>query len=515
MTDLDLLRLERRVERLLDLPAGAPGATLGIARDGQVLLHRSGGLASIELAVPIGPDTTFRIASVSKQFTCAAILLLAREGKLAPSDPVRRHLPRLPAVADSITLDHLMRNTSGLRDMLELNRLGGVDLGMPLTEAELDEGIDRQATLNFPPGSRYLYSNSGFRLLGQVVEQVSGQSLAQFLEARIFAPLGMTRTRHTPEIAVPIAGLATAYLPDGNGGFTRAQHGFPLGGEGGLVSCVEDLLLWGQAMDRGALGGIAAELEALVPFTNGEPGRYARGLQVDVWRGLPSVSHGGLWPGYKTAYLRIPSKGLTVVAIANHGGMDPSFLANEAAAAALSGDADLQPVPAGIDTATMVGTWLCEEDGLSLDFGEDGVARMHGVPYALAATADGRLAALRGSFPFLASPPRDGVMEVEFDAGCRRQFHRVETVEAPELDGDWHCAELATNWRIRSGNIRARGPVRASASTWRIQALSARNLRIQIPSALYPAWADAVLSADAKRLTINAGRARGLVFDRA
>jgi D-aminopeptidase len=519
MTELELLRLERCVERLLDLPAGAPGATIGVARDGKMLVHRSGGLASIELGVPVGPGTTFRIASVSKQFTCAAILLLARQGKLVPSDPVRKHLPQLPPVLDSITLDHLMRNTSGLRDMLELHRLGGADLGTPLTEQELDTSIRRQATLNFAPGSRYLYSNSGFRLLGQVVEQVSGQSLAAFLEAQIFAPLGMTRTRHTPNLAVPFPGLANGYLPDGEGGFLKAPHGFPLGGEGGLVSCVEDLILWSHAMDRGALnlgtlGGLAAELEALTPFLNGEPSRYARGLQVDVWRGLPSVSHGGLWPGYKTAYLRIPSKGLTVVAIANNAALDPAVMANRAAAAALAEDADLLPLAPNVDHSGMVGTWLCQEDGLSLDFGEDGVARMHGVAYALAPTADGRLAALRGSFPFLAAPPKGGVMEVEFDAGFRRKFRRVTPVENPPIEGRWDCRELATGWTIHSGEIRATGPVRTSGSTWQIEALTRRNLRIHIPSALYAAWADAVLSEDGTKLVINASRARGLIFER-
>lgn len=514
MTNLDLLRLDRCVEQLLDVPPDAPGGTIGLMRDGKMLLHRSGGLASIELGVPVGPGTTFRIASVSKQFTCAAILLLARQGKLAPSDPVRKHLPDLPAVLGSITLDHLMRNTSGLRDMLELNRLGGVDLGTPLTEAELDAAIRRQATLNFAPGTRYLYSNSGFRLLGQVVEQASGQGLAAFLEAQIFAPLGMTRTRHTPNLSAPIPGLATCYLPDGKGGFVRAPHGFPLGGEGGLVSCVEDLMLWSHAMDQGALDGLAAELEALVPFANGEPGRYARGLQVDVWRGLPSVSHGGLWPGYKTAFLRIPSKALTIVAIANNAALDPALMANRAAAAALWNDPDLLPVPPEVDRSGMVGTWLCEEDGLSLDFGEDGVARMHGVPYTLAPTPDGRLAALRGSFPFLASPPEDGVLRVEFDAGFQREFRRAKPIEVPRLDGRWDCRELATRWMIRGGQISASGPVRHSSSPWRIEALTPHNLRIHIPSALYPAWADAVVSEDGTKLMINAGRARGLIFER-
>ncbi|MDB5413397.1 MAG: serine hydrolase [Rubritepida sp.] len=505
MLDLDLLRLERRVEHMLAPLAGLPGAAIGVARDGAMLLQRAGGLASVELGVPIGVDTTFRIASVSKQFTCAAIQILAWEGLLSPGDPVRQHLPELPAVLDTITLDHLMRNCSGLRDMLELHRLGGVDLGMPLTEEELDAAIDRQTSLNFPAGTRFLYSNSGFRLLGKVVERISGLPLARFLEERIFAPLGMTRTWHTPDLAVPVPGLATGYLPDGAGGFRRAVHGFPLGGEGGLVSCIEDLALWAHS-------GVGDALEATAPFANGTMNRYALGVEVHRWRGLRTVSHGGLWPGYKTAFLRVPEKGLTVVVIANNATLDPHHMALQVMRTALDGDADLRPAPEAIDHASMTGSWLCEADGLSLDIGADGVARMHGVPFTLIPTEDGRMGALRGAFPFAAALPREGVMEVEFDAGHRCDFRRVEAAPLPDLDGVWRCRELGAIWRIGGDTVTASGPVR-HGGPWRIEALGPRNLRIHMPSTLFTGWADAVLTDDG-RLVVNASRARGLVFTR-
>lgn len=515
MRDLDLLRLERRVGLMLAPLAETPGAAVGVARDGALLLRRSAGLASIELNVPIGVGTTFRIASVSKQFTCAAILLLARDGLLSPGDPVRRHLPELPESLASITLDHLMRNCSGLRDMLELLRLGGTDLSTPVSEAELDAAIARQATLNFAPGSRFLYSNSGFRLLGRVVERVSGQSLAAFLEARILQPLGMTRTRHTPDLAAPVPGLATGYLPDGAGGFLRASHGFALGGEGGLVSGIEDLALWARGLSIGGLGGdLESALETTTNFTNGEVNRYALGLEVESWRGLRLVSHGGLWPGYKTAFLRVPEKRLTVIVIANNARLDPHHMALQVMEAALDGDPDLRPAPAPIDHTAMAGTWLCEKDGLSLDIAQDGTARMHGVPFALIPTADGRMAARRGGFPFIATLPKGDAMEVEFDAGHRCVFKRAAPVALPKkLDGLWHCAELAAEWRASDGAIHASGPVRR-AGPWKITALSPRHLRIAMPSTLFEGWADAVLAKDGKSLVVNASRARGLVFTR-
>ena len=519
MRDLDLLRLERRVGLMLAPLAEVPGASVGVVRDGMLLLLRSAGLASIELGVGLSVTSTFRIASVSKQFTCAAILLLARDGLLATADPVRRHLPELPAALDSITLDHLMRNSSGLRDMLELLRLGGADLGTPVTEAELDAAIDRQSTLNFAPGSRFLYSNSGFRLLGRVIERVSGRSLASFLEERIFYPLGMTRTAHTPDLATPVPGLATGYLPDGEGGFRRAAHGFPLGGEGGLVSGVEDLALWARSLSVGALsaaglgGGLEAALEVTSPFTNGAMNSYALGLEVTPFRGLSMVSHGGLWPGYKTAFLRVPENRLTVIVIANNAALDPHHMAMQVIEAALEGDSRLQPAPTAFDHGAMTGTWLCVEDGLSLDIAADGMARMHGVPFALVPTSDGRMTARRGAFPFTASLPRDGVMEVELDGGHKVAFRLVEPSGAPQLDGVWHCPELAVEWHISGAEARVAGPVR-QGGPWKIEALAPRHLRFHLPSALHAVWADAVLAPDGRTMTVNAARARGLVFQR-
>jgi CubicO group peptidase (beta-lactamase class C family) len=514
MRDLDLLRLERRVGQMLAPLAETPGAAVGVARDGMLLLRRSAGLASIELAAPIGVGTTFRIASVSKQFTCAALLLMAREGRLGLDDLLGRHLPWLPAPLAAVTLDQAMRNTGGLRDMLDLARLGGADLSTPVTAAELDALIARQRSLNFAPGTRFLYSNTGFRLLGMVAEAVEGRPLAEVLERRIFGPLGMTRTRHTPDLATPVPGLATGYLPDGAGGWQRAPHGFALGGEGGLVSGIEDLALWARALSLSSLAeGLEAELEAPFAFPNGVPNPYARGLEVELWRGLVTVSHGGLWPGYKSAFLRVPQKRTTVIVIANNGALDPHHMALQVMEAALQGDPDLAPLPPPVPLDGMAGTWLCAEAGLFLDVAADGTARMHGTPFALVPADDGRLAARRGAFPFRAAPPRGGVLEVELDAGERLAFRRAEPLAPPALDGTWRCAEIGAAWEVAGSSIQARGPIR-QGGPWRLVALGPRHLRVHIPSVLFESWADAVLSEDGRSLTVNSGRARGLVFER-
>src|ERR1700754_3632439 len=145
-------------------------------------------MASLELGVKLDPASVFRIASVSKQFTCAIILMLAAEGRLDVQDAVRDHIPELPDYGHPLTLAHLMHNTSGIMDMLELMRLGGADLIYPCTPEDLLAAICRQSSLNFVPGTRYLYSNSSFFLLGVIAERITGETLPTLLERMIFTP---------------------------------------------------------------------------------------------------------------------------------------------------------------------------------------------------------------------------------------------------------------------------------------------------------------------------------------
>lgn len=527
VTDLFLLSLTRRVDRRL-AGFGAPdmpGCAVGILRGGTLVLHRHSGLASIELGVPIGPDTAFRIASVTKQFTCAAILLLAQDGLLAPEDDVRAHIPELPDFGARITLDHLMRNTSGLRDMLELMRLGGLDLSHPVATEQLLGAIGRQRSLNFTPGSRFLYCNSGFFLLGLVVERVSGEPLGAFLERRVFAPLGMTRTRMARGTEQIVPGLANGYLPAG-AGFVRAQHGFAVGGEGGMVSSVEDLALWARNFSTGRVGGAALirALEDRAPFTNGALNRYARGIEHGEHRGLATLDHGGLWPGFKTCFLRVPALDLAIIAITNHGGADPHHLAHQILDDAAEDSPGLLPAPALPRRAAldaMAGRWI--EDGgnttLDLSVAEDGtpMARTHGVPFALAPLADGRLAARRGVFPFTLRTTGDG-LEIEADGGIVTRWHRAPSAATlpAGIAGRYACAELGAEWRIDiagdAATITVRGPL-ANAGPWRIEPIGPGILRAHVPGALFQGWYDLRVAEDGA-VIVNGARARDNRFAR-
>lgn len=520
MRDLDLLRLERRVGLLLIPLAEGPGAAVGVARDGELLLRRQSGLASIDLDQPIGSQTTFRIASVSKQFTCTAILMLAAEGMLAPDDLLSRHLPGLPAWAGEVTLDNLMRNTAGLRDMFELLRAGGVDLSHRVDAAQIDAAIGRSGGVNFAPGSRFLYSNTNFWLLGKVIEAVSRLSLAEFLEERIFGPLGMTRTRHTPDLAVPVEGLATGYLQRAEG-FVRAPHGFALGGEGGMVSGVEDLALWARALSLNLLGGgvLESQLQEMVPFTNGTLNVYARGQEVETWRGLRLVSHGGLWPGFKTAFLRVPARRLTVILIANHGGLDVGAMGMAVLEAALEGDQVLHPVAAMPKLAGLAGSYVID-GGVSLDLWMDAgkpMARQHGVAFPLGPRADGWLHALRGGFRFAIEPRPDGGLVLHTDAGHSEAL--LPLAERVPLDcaGSFRCEDIGATWTVADGRWSVDGPL-AKAGPFKAEGLTADLARFHVPGALYDAWWDVRLERDAAgavaALVVNGARARGLRFER-
>jgi CubicO group peptidase (beta-lactamase class C family) len=530
MGDLDRLRLQRSVSALLQPWDGAvPGMTVGIVQDGALVVHESAGLASLELGVKIGPQTCFRIASVSKQFTCAAILLLQAEGKLRLSDAARTYLPELPDFDVPVTIAQLMHNSSGIRDMLEIMRQGGVDLTIPCTTADLLAGIYRQRTLNFAPGSRFLYSNANFLLLGLIVERLSGEPLGRFLSRRIFAPLGMTRTRMTPDPREPTPGLATGYLPY-QGGFRRAAHGFPLGGEGGLVSCVEDLALWDRNFISGMVGGAALPeaLQVQTPFPSGVINLYARGLRIDTWRGVRTVSHGGLWPGYRTEYLRVPSVNCSIIAISNTGAADPAVLAHRVLDVLLEGRPDVHampPPPPQATLAPLTGRWIEDVSGMTLDIAveEDGAlavtswgAVVHPEP-----AADGRLAVTHGTILLAIRPISADALEIEQDAGHTATWRRVAADASlpKDLSGSYESPEMASVWTFDSGadgvRVRVDGPL-LRGTTWAVEPVEGDVFRVLVPGILARAWFDVRLRRDAGGkvigLQVNSSRLRNVIY---
>ncbi len=529
MTDLDHLLLRRRVERMLApwRQSDGPGMTLGVVLGRDLAVHESAGMASIELRVPIGPQTTFRIASVSKQFTCAAILLLAAEGRLSIDDDVRRYVPALPDLGHLITLAHLMHNTSGIRDMLEIMRLGGVDLGQPCEPQDLLDGVCRQRGLNFMPGSRYLYSNSNFMLLGRIVEQVSEQPFRDFLDRRIFAPLGMNATRHVERTTEVVPNLATGYSPARGGGWARAQHDFPLHGEGGLVSSVADLALWHAHFASPHLGksALANALETMTPFNNGRPNTYARGLRIKLHRGVSTIGHDGLWPGYKTSFVRIPDHNAAVICISNDATSDPHDLAFQVIDAMIEGKAGVQAMPPMPATDRLPGRYLNRDTGATVDVEIDEVRRVtactHGVAFATIPTAEDGLATSRGSADFTMRLTSEDTLEVERDAGMREILHRVSGNAAlpADLSGRYHNADTAATWEVGANEtgmgLHVAGPLRTTGP-WGVEPIEGDFIRVISPTPLFRAWLDGrVLRDTAGRITglhVDGGRVRNLLF---
>ncbi len=527
MTPLATLALTRGITRLLQRFDGGPGATVGVVQDGALTIHRSAGLASLELGIPVGPETTFRVASVTKQFTCAAILMLANEGRLHLDDDARLHLPELPDMGAPVTIAHLMRNTSGIRDMLGIQRMGGADLGQPVRPDELMDGILRQRTLNFTPGSRFLYSNSNFLLLGRIVERLSNEPLAATLDRRLLTPAGMTRSRLVEQVSTVVPGLATGYLQR-DGAWVRAPHAFPLHGEGGLVSCIEDLALWNRWLD--ITPALAEALAEQAHFNNAYPSLYAQGQVVRDYRGLHTVGHGGLWPGYRTEFLRAPHENLAVIAISNRGDTDTSLLAHQVLDLILDGRPGIVPAPASpatSGTTPLAGRWLDRDTGATLDITvtEDGATTFttYGLSFIPSVQPDGRLGTIRGMTPFALRSKDADTLQVEMDAGHTATYHRVPNSPAlPDgLAGTYRSDEIAADWTLATSEaglqVTARGPV-VSGGPWRIEAIEGDVIRIHVPDILFPSWLDASVlrggTGGVEGLSVSSGRAKDVLFRR-
>lgn len=535
MTQLDDLRLRRGIDRLLEPWAGraVPGVAIGVVRDGDLAEHRFAGLASLEHRVPIGPATTFRIASVSKQFTTAAILMLAHDGRLALTDDLRIHLPELPDFGNDIAIAHLMHNTSGIRDMLELARMRGIDLDQPIGEDGLIELIGAAPRLNFPPGSRYLYSNSNFLLLGLIAERTSGMALPEFLRDRIFMPLGMSMTHMTKSVLEPVPGLATGYLPDqSHWGWYRAPHAFPLGGEGGLVSSIEDLALWARNFATHHAGGptLGAELMEQARFANGAMNGYARGLQRHDYRGVALAGHGGLWPGYKSQFLMAPERGIAIVVLSNNGLSDPYHLALDTLDLLIDGTPGVKvapPMPPRDELERYVGRWLDRSNSHTVDIEFDDqdrlVGKTWGMPFQLRATSDGRLIASRAARDFVARLSKgDDTMEVEADAGFRSTFERVQPGAAipSSLTGLYFGSDTSGSIEIRpvcdSMTADIKGPLSRVAGE--VIPIEGDVFRIRQHRAMFDPWLDVRAERGTGgrivRLHIDGGRTRGLIYTR-
>jgi CubicO group peptidase (beta-lactamase class C family) len=328
-----------------DRPASA-GCAVGVSHDGTVVYTHGYGMANLEYGVRIRPDTIFESGSVAKQFTAAAIVLLALDGKLSLDDPVRKYIPELPDFGTPILIRHFLSHTSGLRSQWPMLSLEGRPPGRAVhTIDEILELVSGYKELNFKPGDEYLYNNTGFTLLSVIVQRVSGKSFNDFCQERLFKPLGMTRTHWRADFTEVVEGRATGYQLQPNGQFRTNASFTNVVGNGGLLTTVGDWLIWNENLDNPRVGGRAMveQLEERARLNDGFVIEYAKGLTVSDYRGVREISHGGSTAGYQTFLARWPDERLSVAVLCNTTGTNPGGYAHQVADLFLADK--LKPVP--------------------------------------------------------------------------------------------------------------------------------------------------------------------------
>ena len=310
-----------------DYDGDVPGASVLVVRDGKAIVRRAYGLADVEKRIAATPATNYRLASVTKQFTAASILLLMESGKLQLDDPVRRWLPSLPEATSAVTIRHLLTHTSGIIDYEDVIPEGTTE---QVHDADVLRLLESQDRTYFPPGSGYRYSNSGYALLALIVERASGQTFAAFLRERIFLPLGMTNTVAFEDGISTVAHRAFGHTL-ANDVWTRTDQSVTSAvlGDGGIYSSIDDLARWDAALyDDRLLRRESREL-AFAPATDTDEPNVNYGFG---WRITGDTQwHSGETRGFRNVIVRDPGRRLTVVILTNRNGPEPYAKALEIA----------------------------------------------------------------------------------------------------------------------------------------------------------------------------------------
>jgi D-aminopeptidase len=344
--DLHALVDEARIDAIFtDLDRSSlPGVTVGIAVDGLPVYRKGFGRASLELPIVLTPTTGMRMGSISKQFTCLAYMLLVEDGLAGLDDRLETHLPEISAAAHGVTLRHLMGNISGLIDAHDVSfQFSG--MGERVTADELVRHMCEIELVNAPPGAVWMYNNSGFELIRTVIERVSGQTLAQFMQKRLFDPLGMRQTdlRSVTYFDV-LPNRAQAHMINGKGDWeTWSWTEFV--GAGGIVTTVDDMLRWAANFVDQRVGSAQTweTMTTAQTLVNGSSSGYGLGLFVEDYRGLHTLQHSGGGLGSNAHLVKVPAAGLDIVLMSNREDVSAARYAYQVLDAVL--EADLQPRP--------------------------------------------------------------------------------------------------------------------------------------------------------------------------
>ena len=311
---------------MADYDGNVPGAAVLVLRDGEPLVRRGFGLADMENGVPVTAQTNFRLASISKAFTAATVLLLAEDGLLAVDDPVRKWLPSLPEAADGITIHHLLSHTSGLVDYEDVMPQG---LDRQVRDADVLAILEDQDRLYFEPGTQYRYSNSAYALLTLIVEAATGERYADVLRERIFAPLGMDNSVAFEDGISTVSNRAYGHsLVDGAWQRTDQSPTSAVLGDGGIYSSLDDMARWDAALyDNRLLSDDTRALafgdQTRVAVDEDNVDAYGYGWRLDGGR----MWHSGETMGFRNVIIRDPEQRTTVLVLTNRNNPQPYALA--------------------------------------------------------------------------------------------------------------------------------------------------------------------------------------------
>ncbi len=351
---------------------GQPGGALAVLRGGEPVHQRCFGLASIELGVPISLTSRFHIASITKTFVAAASALLVERGKLDLDEDVRGILPEIK-VDKPVPIRRILGMTSGFRDSWELMQLSGVGTDQARS---IDDYLDiafNQRHFSYPPGERNVYTNINFIYMASVIERRSGRPFSQFLAEDVLKPLGITQTRLRDEPTDVAEDLTTSYLPQADGGWKKGVFSIGLGGAGGLISSVPDLICWQNMFRAGGIGSekFVRHMATPVRLADGRATNYGLGLSVRKYRGLDLWTHGGGLPGFRSVFAWMPGVDFGVVLLCNRDDADTYRRFTEIADIALADEfPEAAPAKLGAERMKQVaipGLTLSQLDGRYID----------------------------------------------------------------------------------------------------------------------------------------------------
>ncbi|MBP7337485.1 serine hydrolase [Niveispirillum sp.] len=430
----------------------APGFAVGVALKGRPVYRRGVGMASIELPVTLSPTIRMRIGSTSKHFCVLAVMLLAEEGRLSIDDRVRRHLPELPAWADTMTVRQLMAHTSGMRDSLDLLlHTAGPGMTTPANfQFKMLAALD---SVNFAPGASWSYNNGGYILLAEIVTRLGGRDFASFLRERIFEPVGMhdTMVRALDTDLVPNS--ATLHVPSPSGGYMRGVFGSPIGGEGGIVSTVNDMLLWLKHMSAPLVGSAATWAAMRTPHaTHG----YGLGLSMTPHRGLDTVHHAGAVVGGSSQMIKVLGHELDIIVMSNgRNSLELYKLIDDIIDRCLPG---LPPVPEDVAAEPVAGDYYNRDTGRKLTLvaneGKQAI-RLGGMTLPARRDAEGWLSLPIVPTDMRLRPVDDGGSLELTEFGQQEVLRRVtpgQGQDAAAILGDYVSAAAGISASIRDGD---------------------------------------------------------------